>query len=152
MKLVSVNAVLIGSVNGSLFLNCFLEHMRFPSVPLFLLSLIYIALIVLLEYEHRQFKQAEVNITESSILLRRYLFLFAAGLVVTGAWKVGLLEAEKHPQVEAYALLGQSVHYSLLYYFLNLALGITYQCFFSKEYARANRTRVEWEIVSELLE
>lgn len=63
MKLVSVNAVLIGSVNGSLFLNCFLDQLRFPSIPLFLLSLVYIALIVLLEYEHRHFKQTEVNAT-----------------------------------------------------------------------------------------
>lgn len=142
MKLVSVNAVLIASANGSLFLNSFLDQHTFHSLPLFLLSLVYIALIVLLEYEHRQFKQAEINITESSILLRRYLFLFAGGLVVTLAVKVGLLEAASHPEVQAYALLGQSVHYSLLYYFLNVGLGISYQWLFWKEYARANRTRV----------
>jgi hypothetical protein len=63
MKLVSVNAVLIASVNVSLFFNSFLDQQRFPSVSLFLLSAIYIALIILLEYEHRQFKQAEVNIS-----------------------------------------------------------------------------------------
>lgn len=63
MKLVSVNAVLIASINVSLFFNSFLDEHAFPSVTLFLLSVIYIALIILLEYEHRQFKQTEVNIS-----------------------------------------------------------------------------------------
>jgi hypothetical protein len=94
MKLVSVNAVLIASVNVSLFFNSYLEAGRFPSVPLFLLSSIYIALIILLEYEHRQFKQAEINISESSFLLRKYLFLFAAGLMLTLAQKAQLLHAQ----------------------------------------------------------
>jgi hypothetical protein len=42
--------VLIGSGNISLFLNSFLDTKAFPSVPLFLLSTIYILLVVLLEY------------------------------------------------------------------------------------------------------
>jgi hypothetical protein len=150
MKLVSVNAVLIASVNVSLFFNSFLDEQRFPSVPLFLLSAIYIALMILLEYEHRQFKQAEVNITESSFLLRKYLFLFAAGLMLTLAQKVELLDPKQHPELQLYTLLGQSIHYSLLYYTLNAGLGITYQWLFWKEYARANRNRIEWEIVSNL--
>ena len=92
MKLVSVNAVLIASVNVSLFFNSYMEAACFPSVPLFMLSSIYIALIILLEYEHRQFKQAEINITESSFLLRKYLFLFAAGVMLTLAQKAELLD------------------------------------------------------------
>ena len=58
MKLVSVNAVLISSCNISLFVNCYRETTQFPTITLFLLSLIYIALLVLLEYEHRQFKSS----------------------------------------------------------------------------------------------
>jgi hypothetical protein len=91
MKLVSVNAVLIASVNVSLFFNSYMEAGGFPSVPLFLLSSVFIALLILLEYEHRQFKHAEINISESSFLLRRYLFLFAAGLMLTLAQKAELL-------------------------------------------------------------
>ena len=87
MKLVSVNAVLIASANISIFVNTFVDQHRFPPPSLFLLSFIFIALIVLLEYEHRQFKQSNINIRESSLLHRNYLFLFAVGLVVTLAQK-----------------------------------------------------------------
>ena len=62
MKLVSVNAVLIASVNVSLYFNTFIEDRSFTTVTLFVLSLVYIALVILLEYEHRQFKQTEINI------------------------------------------------------------------------------------------
>jgi hypothetical protein len=39
------------------------------------------------------------------------------------------------------------MHYSLLYYTSNAGLGISYQWLFWKEYARANRNRIEWEVV-----
>lgn len=58
MKLVSVNAVLIASGNISLFVNSYIDQTTLPPITLFSLSLIYIALIILLEYEHRQFKQS----------------------------------------------------------------------------------------------
>lgn len=62
MKLVSVNAVLIGAFNLSLFIKVyFVEQLSYP-FTLFLLSFIYIDLILLLEYEHRSFEKIEVNI------------------------------------------------------------------------------------------
>lgn len=55
MKLVSVSAILIGAFNFSLFVKIhFVESLKYP-VPLFILSFIYIDLILLLEYEHRRF-------------------------------------------------------------------------------------------------
>lgn len=62
MKLVSINAVLIASANISLFINCYIDEHSYPPPSLFLLSLVFIALIILLEYEHRQFKQSSINI------------------------------------------------------------------------------------------
>lgn len=62
MKLVSVNAVLIASSNISLLVNTYLDTHSLPPPSLFLLSLVFVLLIVLLEYEHRQFKQTSVNI------------------------------------------------------------------------------------------
>lgn len=50
MKLVSVNAVLLASANGSLFVNSWLEAGHFPSFTLAVLSIIYLLLIILLEY------------------------------------------------------------------------------------------------------
>ena len=82
MKLVSVNAVLIASCNISLFVNCYRETERFPPVTLLLLSLIYIALLVLLEYEHRKFKALDINISDSSWLFGRYIYLFTVGVVI----------------------------------------------------------------------
>jgi hypothetical protein len=63
MKLVSVNAVLIASCNISLFVNCYRETNQLPPFTLIILSIIYIALLILLEYEHRKFKAVEINIT-----------------------------------------------------------------------------------------
>ncbi len=83
MKLVSVNAVLIASCNISLFVNCYRETNQLPPFTLIILSVIYIALLVLLEYEHRKFKAVEINITESSWLFGRYIYLFTVGIVVT---------------------------------------------------------------------
>ena len=62
MKLVSINAVLIGSANISLFVNTFIDEHTYPPPSLFLLSVVFILLIVLLEYEHRQFKQINLRI------------------------------------------------------------------------------------------
>lgn len=50
MKLVSVNAVLIASVNISLFVNTYRDELTFPPPSLFLLSLVFVLLIVLLEW------------------------------------------------------------------------------------------------------
>ena len=36
------------------------------------------------------------------------------------------------------------MHYSMLYYGLNVLLGLTYQYFFRKEYHKANRSRIAW--------
>jgi Mg2+/citrate symporter len=83
MKLVSVNAIFLASCNISLFAKAWLESGHYPPITLFLLSFIFIDLILLLEYEHRQFSKTEVNISESSSLFRRYLFLFAAGAFLT---------------------------------------------------------------------
>ena len=47
-----------------------------------------------------------------------------------------------------YTLLGESIHYSLLYYMLNLTLGVSYSYLFHKEYQKANRCRVAWEVSS----
>lgn len=48
MKLVSVNAVLIASANISLFVNTYIDEHTLPPLSLFLLSLVFIALIILL--------------------------------------------------------------------------------------------------------
>lgn len=48
MKLVSVNAVLIASANISLFVNIYIDEQRYPPLSLFLLSTVYVLLIVLL--------------------------------------------------------------------------------------------------------
>lgn len=48
MKLVSVNAILIGSCNISLFVKVYTEYNLFPPITLFILSFIYISLILLL--------------------------------------------------------------------------------------------------------
>jgi len=50
MKLISVNAVLIVSVNISLFVKNYNEYQIYPPITLFCLSFIYIALLILLEY------------------------------------------------------------------------------------------------------
>jgi hypothetical protein len=50
MKLVSVNAVLIASANISLFVKAYIEREQLPPITLLLLSLFFIALMVLLEY------------------------------------------------------------------------------------------------------
>lgn len=150
MKLVSVNAVLIASTNISLFVNCFLDEHSLPPISLFFLSLVFIALVILLEYEHRQFKQAEVNISESSFLLRKYLWLFGAGLGLTLLQKLEWLSGDQHPQLRLYTLLGSSIHYSLLYYALNLILGVVYHHLFLLEYHRANRNRINWELAADL--
>ena len=97
MKLVSINAVLIASTNISLFVNTFLDQHRPPPASLFLLSLVFVLLIVLLEYEHRQFKQSNVSIRESSLLHRNYLFLFAVGLMLTLVQKYEWLRGQDHP-------------------------------------------------------
>ena len=62
MKLVSVNAVLIASANISLFVNTYIDQHTCPPLSLFLFSLTFVLLIVLLEYEHRQFKQTCISI------------------------------------------------------------------------------------------
>ena len=64
------------------------------------------------------------------------------------AQKVALLDNEVHPELKLYTLLGGSIHYSLLYYSLNLSLGVSYQWLFCKEYQRDNRCRVAWEVSS----
>jgi hypothetical protein len=148
MKLVSVNAVLIASGNISLFVNTYIDEHTFPPPSLFLLSLVFVLLIVLLEYEHRQFKQTSVNIRESSLLHRNYLFLFAAGLFVTIAQKYEWLKGEEHPKLREYTLLGGSIHYSMLYYGINVALGLLYQYLFYQEYQKANRMRIGWFLAS----
>ena len=48
MKLVSINAVLIASANISLFVNTYLDQHTLPPASLFLLSLVFVLLIVLL--------------------------------------------------------------------------------------------------------
>ena len=148
MKLVSVNAVLIASANISLFVNTYLDEHTLPPASLFLLSLVFVLLIVLLEYEHRQFKQTSVNIRESSLLHRNYLFLFAAGLFITIGQKYEWLKGEDHPQLRKYTLLGGSIHYSMLYYGLNVLLGLTYQYLFYKEYQKANKSKIGWVLAS----
>jgi hypothetical protein len=83
MKLVSVNAVLIGAFNISLFIKVkFVEGEFFP-LTLFILSIIYIDLILLMEYEHRRFTRVEVNIRETASLTRKLFSLFAAGFALT---------------------------------------------------------------------
>lgn len=62
--------------------------------------------------------------------------------MLTLAQKFELLNGEKHPELKLYTLLGASIHYSLLYYTLNVGLGITYQFFFWKEYTKANKNRI----------
>ena len=150
MKVVSINAVLIASANISLFVNTYLDQHTLPPVSLFLLSLVFVLLIVLLEYEHRQFKQTNVNIRESSLLHRNYLFLFAAGLMLTLVQKYEWLRGEDHPQLRIYTLLGGSIHYSMLYYGLNVALGLAYQYLFYQEYQKANKMRIGWFLASEV--
>ena len=144
MKLVSINAVLIASANISLFINCYIDEHSYPPLSLFLLSLVFIALIILLQYEHRQFKQSSINIRESSFLHRNYLFLFAAGLFLTLSQKYDWLKSDEHYKLKQYTLLSGSIHYSLLYYGLNVVLGLTYQYLFFKQYQKANRSRVAW--------
>ena len=140
MKLVSVNAVLIASCNISLFVNCYRETDRFPPVTLLLLSLIYIALLILLQYEHRKFKAVDININESSWLFGRYIYLFTIGIVVTLMEKFHVLE--ENPYIENYVFLAKSIHYTLLYFTLNFILGNTYLYLFYKEYAKANKIRL----------
>lgn len=152
MKLVSVNAVLIGSANISLFVNCYIDEKRYPPLSLFLLSTIFVLLIVLLQYEHRQFKQTNFGIRQSSQLLRKYLLLFTAGLIVTFAQKSEWLKGEEHPKLKQYTLLGESLHYSMLYYGLNVVLGVTYQYLFLKEYQKANKSRIGWFLASAMQE
>lgn len=148
MKLVSVNAVLIASANISLFVNSYREEHSYPPPSLFLLSLVFVLLIVLLEYEHRQFKQSTLSIRESSFLHRNYLFLYAVGLLVTLAQKYEYLKGEEHPALQKYTLLGNSIHSSILYYLLNLLLGLTYQYLYLKEYQKANRSKIDWFLAS----
>lgn len=148
MKLVSVNAVLIASVNISLFVNSYRDEHRYPPPSLFLLSLVFVLLIVLLEYEHRQFKQSSLSIRESSFLHRNYLFLFAMGLLLTVCQKYEYLKGEEHPNLQTYTLLGGSIHDSILYYLLNLLLGLTYQYLYLKEYQKANKSKIDWFLAS----
>ena len=132
MKLVSVNAVLIASANISLFVNTYIDQHTYPPPSLFFLSLVFILLIVLLQYEHRQFKQSNLSIRQSSQLHRRYLFLFAMGLLLTLTQKYEYLKGEEHPNLQIYTLLGGSIHYSILYYSINTILGLTYQYLYYK--------------------
>ena len=54
--------------------------------------------------------------------------------MVTLVQKYEWLRGEDHPQLRIYTLLGGSIHYSMLYYSLNVALGLTYQYLFYQEY------------------
>lgn len=83
MKLVSVNAILLGAVNISLFAKIYIIEGVFPPLTLFILSFIYIDLILLLEYEHRRFEKVNINIHETTVLTRKYFYLFAAGAFLT---------------------------------------------------------------------
>ena len=58
------------------------EKLRLP-LPLFVLSFIFIDLILLLEYEHRRFQKVEVNLHDTTSLLKKYFYLFAAGIALT---------------------------------------------------------------------
>ena len=140
MKLVSVNAVLIGAFNFSLFVKVHLvEGLSFPWT-LFILSFIYIDLILLLEYEHRRFEKVEVNIKETASLTKKYFYLFAAGIDLILLHKFELEKCNQY--IIKYVLLGESVYYSLLYYSINLVLGNTYLYLFRQNYVKANRERI----------
>ena len=144
MKLVSVNAIVIGSCNISLFVKVYSESGLLPPLTLFMLSFIFINLLLLLEYEHRQFSKTEINIFETNWLFRKYLYLFAGGAVLTFLHKLELEPCNEY--LIKYIFLGKSVYYSLLYYFLNFFLGNTYLYLFKKAYFKANRERIPYEV------
>ena len=144
MKLISVNAILIGSVNISLFFKvCYVEMLPF-TITLFVLSFIFIDLILLLEYEHRRFEKVEVDLYDTTALYKIYFYLFAAGIVLTLLHKFGVEEGNEY--IVKYVLLGGDSHYSLLYYSINLLLGNTYLYLFGQNYLKANRERIPSEI------
>lgn len=141
MKLISVNAVLIVSVNISLFVKNYNEYQIYPPITLFCLSFIYIALLILLEYQHRQFKTEIISITESSSLFRKYLYLFAGGIILVLTSTSTFIDTWQH-NINNYILLGPSKQYTFLYHGLNFFLGFTYLFLFQKEYKKANKSRI----------
>jgi len=70
------------------------------------------------------------------------------GLLLTLTQKYEYLKGEEHPNLQKYTLLGGSIHYSILYYSLNLILGMSYQYLYSMEYQKANKTRIDWFLAS----
>ena len=144
MKLISVNAILIASVNISLFFKVyFVEGLPLP-LTLFILSFIFIDLILLLEYEHRRFEKVEVDLHDTACLYKKYFYLFAAGIVLSLLQKFHIEQC--HQYISQYVLLGDNVYYSLLYYSTNLLLGNTYLYLFRQNYIKANRERIPSEI------
>lgn len=137
MKLVSVNAILVGAVNISLFIKIYFTEGLPPPLTLFILSFIYIDLILLLEYEHRRFDKVDVNIRETTSLTAKYFYLFAAGIVLTLLHKFELEKCNEY--IVQYVLLGKNVYYSLLYYLFNFILGNSYLYLFKQDYQKANR-------------
>ena len=117
-----------------------------PTVTLFALSFIYINLLLLLEYEHRQFHKTEVDITETNSLFQPYLCLFAAGIFLTGLHSLELIPSNQY--IIKYVLLAENYYYSFLYYALNLLLGNTYIYLYKKAYIRANKERLPVELAA----
>lgn len=83
MKTISTLAILIGSVNVSELFTLYYNYNSFPPISYLLLSLCFLILIFLAEYEYRRFKLLEQHSASETInIFNRYMYLFFVGSIV----------------------------------------------------------------------
>lgn len=150
MKMISTLAIVTGSANVSLLFTTFYNLGQWPPLAYFVLSLAYIGVILIMEYEYRRFKllRAE-SVQETASIFHKYIYLFAVGSTVTlikFVMYVNSTSSELH--FEKYLLVRcfdekHNLYFNLLYYLSNYLLGLLYLRMFRNLYAKFKARLIE---------
>lgn len=150
MKMISTLAILTGSANISLLFTTYYNFSEWPPAAYFILSLAYICVILLMEYEYRRFKLLKAeSIHETGNIFQKYIYLFAVGSIVTLIKCVMYMHGTSHELTfEKYVLVRcfdekNNVYFNLLYYLSNYLLGVVYLKMFRDLYAKFKNKLME---------